>query len=120
MRIGGRHYPTATVQAPIEYVSPNVPPASTMIPTPTAGRFTGLVIRRFQHRKGPPAKSYASGNRHTGGAPNHLRHAAATEVHREFGLEAAQVILSHSQANVTQVYAERDIAKGMEVARLIG
>jgi integrase len=53
-------------------------------------------------------------------APNQLRHAAATEVRRQFGLEAAQVILGHSQANVTQVYAERDMARGIEVARAIG
>ena len=53
-------------------------------------------------------------------SPNRLRHTAATEVRREFGLEAAQVILGHSQANVTQVYAERDLAKGVEVARQIG
>ena len=37
-----------------------------------------------------------------------------------YGLEAAQVILGHSQANITQVYAERDLAKGVEVAKLIG
>jgi len=53
-------------------------------------------------------------------SPNRLRHTAATEVRREFGLEAAQVILGHSQANVTQVYAERDLAKGVEVAKRIG
>jgi integrase len=53
-------------------------------------------------------------------APNQLRHAAATEVRREFGLEAAQVILGHSQANITQVYAERDLAKGVLVAAAIG
>jgi site-specific recombinase XerD len=53
-------------------------------------------------------------------APNQLRHAAATEVRREFGLEAALVILGHSQANVTQVYAARDLARGVEVARAIG
>lgn len=53
-------------------------------------------------------------------APNQLRHSAATEVRREFGLEAAQVILGHSAADVTQVYAERDLAKGIEVARRIG
>jgi integrase len=53
-------------------------------------------------------------------APNRLRHTAATEVRREFGLEAAQVILGHSQANVTQVYAERDLAKGLAVAKAIG
>ncbi len=53
-------------------------------------------------------------------APNQLRHAAATEVRREFGLEAAQIVLGHSNANVTQVYAERDLAKGLEVAKRIG
>jgi integrase len=40
--------------------------------------------------------------------PNRLRHAAATEIRRQYGLEAAQVILGHSRADVTQVYAERD------------
>lgn len=53
-------------------------------------------------------------------APNQLRHAAATEVRREFGLEAAQIVLGHSQANVTEIYAERDLAKGLEVAKRIG
>jgi integrase len=53
-------------------------------------------------------------------SPNQLRHTAATQIRREFGLEAAQVILGHSKADVTQVYAERDLAKGAEVARRIG
>ena len=53
-------------------------------------------------------------------APNQLRHTAATEIRKAFGLEAAQIALGHSQANITQVYAERDMAKGIEVARRIG
>ena len=53
-------------------------------------------------------------------SPNRLRHAAATEIRREFGLEAAQVVLGHAKADVTQVYAERDLAKGYEVAKRIG
>jgi integrase len=52
--------------------------------------------------------------------PNRLRHSAATEIRRQFGLEAAQVVLGHSKADVTQVYAERDLAKGIEIARRIG
>jgi len=52
--------------------------------------------------------------------PNQLRHTYATEVRAEHGLEAAQVLLGHSSANVTQVYAERDLARGLEVASLIG
>lgn len=53
-------------------------------------------------------------------SPNQLRHTAATEIRRKFGLEAAQIVLGHSKADVTQIYAERDLAKGMEVARQIG
>ncbi len=50
--------------------------------------------------------------------PNQLRHAAATKLRKQFGLEAAQVCLGHSRADVTQVYAERNsdlAAKAMSV-----
>ena len=49
-------------------------------------------------------------------APNRLRHARA----RTYGLEAAQVILGHAKADVTQVYAERDSALAAEVMKEIG
>jgi integrase len=53
-------------------------------------------------------------------SPNQLRHSCATAIRREFGLEAAQVILGHSKADVTQIYAERDAAKALEVIGKIG
>jgi integrase len=53
-------------------------------------------------------------------APNQLRHTHATEVRRRFGLEAAQVALGHSQAAVTQIYAERDLGLAVKVAAEIG
>jgi integrase len=53
-------------------------------------------------------------------APNQLRHSAATEIRKRFGLEAAQIILGHSSANVTQIYAERDAGRANDVARAIG
>lgn len=52
--------------------------------------------------------------------PNQLRHTAATEIRARFGLEAAQVALGHSKADVTQVYAERDQRLAVEVARQVG
>jgi integrase len=52
--------------------------------------------------------------------PNQLRHAAATDIRAKFGLEAAQVVLGHSRADVTQVYAERDLEKAREVMREVG
>lgn len=49
-----------------------------------------------------------------------LRHNAASNIRQEFGLDAAQVVLGHSGADVTQVYAEVDMEKGMRVARDAG
>lgn len=52
--------------------------------------------------------------------PNQLRHAFATRVRKEFGLEAAQVLLGHARADVTQVYAERNLDLAAAIAAKIG
>ena len=53
--------------------------------------------------------------------PHQLRHNAATNLRREFGLEAAQLALGHSSALVTDaVYAERDRTKVMEIMKRVG
>lgn len=52
--------------------------------------------------------------------PNQLRHSHATTVRKRYGLEAAQVALGHSRADVTQVYAERDLSLAEKVAGEIG
>lgn len=53
-------------------------------------------------------------------APNRLRHAAATEIRRKFGLEASQVVLGHTNADVTQIYAERDQNLALKVMKELG
>ncbi len=53
-------------------------------------------------------------------SPNQLRHAAATQIRKEFGLEAAQVVLGHTSADITQVYAERNQALATKVVKQIG
>lgn len=52
--------------------------------------------------------------------PNQIRHTYATKVRKEHGLEAAQVSLGHSRADVTQVYAERNEELAATVAAKIG
>ncbi|MCC6284092.1 MAG: site-specific integrase [Phycisphaerales bacterium] len=53
--------------------------------------------------------------------PHQLRHTAATRIRRECGLEAAQLVLGHSSALVTEaVYAARDQHKIVEVVRRMG
>ncbi len=53
-------------------------------------------------------------------APNQLRHSLATLVRKSDGLEAASILLGHSQLGVTQVYAQADQQKAIEVVRRIG
>ncbi|MCE3018976.1 MAG: tyrosine-type recombinase/integrase [Pirellula sp.] len=53
-------------------------------------------------------------------APNRLRHNAATQIRKQFGLDGAQVILGHSDIGITQTYAEVDIAKAVNIARQVG
>ncbi|WP_246173510.1 tyrosine-type recombinase/integrase [Limnoglobus roseus] len=52
--------------------------------------------------------------------PNQLRHSFATLVRRRYGLEAAQVLLGHVRADVTQVYAERNEALAAQVVAEVG
>jgi integrase len=53
-------------------------------------------------------------------APNQIRHTAGTEIRKRFGLEAAQVTLGHSNADVTQIYAERDMEKAAAIMLEVG
>lgn len=66
----------------------------------------------------------AKANKHGASVPHwtplQLRHAAATEIRRQHGLEAAQVLLGHSRADVSQVYAARDLDLGLRIAGEVG
>lgn len=52
--------------------------------------------------------------------PHQLRHNCATWMRREFGLDVAQIILGHRTADITQVYAEVDRIKAIEVVAKAG
>lgn len=53
-------------------------------------------------------------------SPNTLRHAAATRLRRELGIEAARVVLGHSSSAVTEIYAELDRVRAIEAMRDLG
>jgi integrase len=53
-------------------------------------------------------------------SPLQLRHTAATEIRAKYGVEAAQVILGHARADVTQIYAERDLSRARDIMGEIG
>jgi integrase len=52
--------------------------------------------------------------------PHQLRHTKATEIRREAGLDAARAVLGHRSPQVTELYAELDIAKAAAVMERIG
>ncbi len=51
---------------------------------------------------------------------NQLRHTFATEVRKAYGVEGSQVMLDHAKADVTQVYAERDMSFAVRIAAEVG
>jgi integrase len=52
--------------------------------------------------------------------PNQIRHAVGTRIRARSGLEAAQVVLGHKHAAITETYAETSQAKAVELARKMG
>ena len=69
----------------------------------------GRAIRRACERAGVPRWH-----------PHQLRHNAATNIRREFGIEAARVVLGHRSALITEIYAEIDQAKAADVMGQVG
>jgi integrase len=52
--------------------------------------------------------------------PHQLKHNRGTEVRKRYGIEAAQVSLGHARADVTQVYAEKNLELAKRIAREMG
>ena len=52
--------------------------------------------------------------------PHQLRHNAATELRKEFGIEAARIILGHRSAAITEVYAEKDEQQAIQAIMKVG
>ena len=53
-------------------------------------------------------------------SPHRLRHTRATYLRKKYGLEAAKVVLGEKTLVATQVYAEQDMEKAIEVMAEIG
>jgi integrase len=90
-------------------------------PPSELARRAGEKVAAWRHRLGPEKWSELTAwqSMHHW-HPNQLRHSFATTVRRDHGLEAAQVTLGHAQAQVTQVYAERDLTLALKVAAAVG
>jgi integrase len=52
--------------------------------------------------------------------PNQLRHSMATDVRKQADLDSARVILGHTSAATSEIYAELDTAKAIDLMAKIG
>jgi len=53
-------------------------------------------------------------------SPNRIRHSFATAIRKEHGIEAARILLGHSSAITTELYAERDARLVAGIVELVG
>lgn len=53
-------------------------------------------------------------------SPNQLRHSGATRIRQQASLDAAQVILGHSNISMTETYAERNLDAALRIAAEVG
>jgi integrase len=113
LRTAGERYESASYRRAIERACDKAFPVPEEMRVPRNVRLPAAEVKRRQEA----AKAWKVAHRW---APNRLRHSAATEIRKRFGLEGAQVALGHSEANTTQIYAERDMAKAAEIMRQIG
>jgi integrase len=52
--------------------------------------------------------------------PNQLRHSAATDLRRHYGIEGARLILGHESGQTTEIYAEADMKRAQQIALEVG
>lgn len=52
--------------------------------------------------------------------PGQLRHNAGTRIRHRYGLEAARLVLGHRSMATTEIYAERNMAKAIQVMNEMG
>ena len=53
-------------------------------------------------------------------SPNQLRHNAATQIRRGYGIEAARTVLGHSSAVTSEIYAEKDFDAARAIMANVG
>jgi integrase len=92
---------------------PNQKPAPPKTPRKLGDHYAVGSYRHAIHRACDNAKVPRWG-------PHRLRHNAATFIRQKYGLEAAQIMLGHRKADVTQLYAEINLEKGQKIAANIG
>jgi integrase len=117
VRKPGERYTTQSYNRAVQYACERCFP-----PPPALARTEGESAKAWKLRLGPEQWAELLAWRRAHRFHVHqLRHNAATNLRREFGLEAAQLALGHASAQITDaIYAERDRSKVVEIMRRSG
>jgi integrase len=90
-------------------------------PPPPLSRRDGESARAWKLRLSPEQRvELRKWNHAHDWHPHQLRHSAATEIRKRFGIEAAQHVLGHATLNVTEIYAEKNSETARQIAAAIG
>lgn len=86
-------------------------------PHPVISKIKRSRTRKLTAPQDRELKEWRKANRWS---PLQIRHATATEVRREFGIEAAQAMLGHAKLDTTEIYAEKQLDLAKRIARAKG
>ena len=115
-RTAGDRYTTASYRRAIARACDQA-----FLPPPPLAKRKGETDAKWQARLTDAEKSQLSAWRKAHRwHPHQLRHNAATELRKEFGLEAARIILGHHSAAVTEIYAEKDEQQAVDAMMKVG
>lgn len=115
-RAPGEHYATCSYGRAIAYACERAFP----LPEPIR-RAKGESLDAWMGRLTDPEKQQVQQWRDEHHwHPHQLRHNAATRLRKEYGLEAAQVILGHKTLSVTELYAEKNVAAAQRIMGEVG
>jgi len=92
---------------------PNQKPSPRETDREIGDRYTTDSYRKAIHRGCRAAKVPTWG-------PHRLRHSAGTELRKEFGVEGAQLLLGHAHLSATEIYAELNRSKAVQIAAKVG
>ncbi len=108
----GDRYTSASYRRAITYACDRA-----FVPPPELAALEGETTRQWRARLTPKQRAQLDELRKENQfTPYQLRHTAATRIRKAYGLEAAQLVLGHSSALVTDaVYAERDAGRVIQV-----
>ena len=105
----GEHYTTPSYGRAIRYACERA-----FTPPERLAKRENETIEKWQARLSKQQKAeLRQWKRNRFWHPHQLRHNAATELRKEFGLESARIILGHRSAAITEVYAELDQEKAI-------